>query len=117
MSSKERVERASTPYYQAARFTGEKPAGRAYRQAREAIFTAPDCDLSAYRFHLSRVWHVAVVGEQPPEDLEHQLQKILSRGELTSLPEQLVRMLEQRRVQATRLGSWVEGHYRPGRDL
>ena len=121
MSSSERSGESSTseppPYYRAARFSGEKPAGRAYNQAQETIFTAPDCELSAYRFHLDRVWHVAVVGEQPPQELERQLEKILSRGQPTTLPELLLRTLEQRRVQATRLGPWIEGHYRPGKTL
>ena len=117
MSSREQSKQDPTPYYRAARFHGEKPAGRAYNQAQETIFTAPDCELSAYRFHLDRVWHVAVVGEQPPEDLERQLRRILSRGEPVALPEALLRMLKQRRVQATRLGPWIEGHYRPGQDL
>ena len=117
MSSWGHSEQRPIPYYQAARFSGEKPAGAAYRQAQQAIFNAPECELSAYRFHISRIWHVAVVGDQPPEDLERRLQKILSRGESVSLPEALLRMLEQRRVQATRLGPWIEGHYRPGQDL
>ncbi len=62
MSSKEQSELGPTPYHQVARFPGEKPAGRAYNRAQEAIFNAEGRDLSAYRFQLSRIWHVAAGG-------------------------------------------------------
>ena len=104
-------------YVTAARFSGEKPAGRAYRQAQDLLFATPDCELSAYRFHLDRIWHVAVLGDQPPEDLERQLQTILSRGQPASLPEEVLTQLQRRRAQAVNLGPWVEGHHRPGRRL
>ncbi len=82
-------EQEAQPYIQVARqvarFPGEQPAGRAYFQAQRAIFKV-ECDLSAYRFHLNRIWHVAVVGEQPPEKLAQQLTDILGAGEPTTLP-------------------------------
>lgn len=107
-------EHESQPQYlQVARFSGEKPAGRAYRQAEELLFRSPDSELSAYRFHLSRVWHVAVLGDQPPEELDKRLQRILSRGEPTSLPEEILAELQRRRAEATRIGPWVERHSRP----
>src|SRR2546429_9461142 len=62
-------------YLKVARFAGEKAAGRAYRQAEELLYRSPDTELSAYRFHLNRVWHVAVLGDQPPEELDRQLQR------------------------------------------
>jgi len=101
-------------YLQVARFLGKKPAGRAYRKAQDLLFATPDCELSAYRFHLDRTWHVAVLGDQPPEDLDRQLRTILSRGTPTSLPEEVLSELQRRRAQATTLGPWVEGHHRPG---
>jgi hypothetical protein len=100
-------------YLQVARFSGEKPAGRAYRQAEELLFRSPDSELSAYRFHLSRIWHVAVLGDQPPEDVDKKLQRILSRGEPATLPEEILIELQRRRAEATRLGPWVERHVRP----
>ena len=42
-------------YLRAARFGGEKPAARAYRQAQDLLFATPDCELSAFRFHLDRL--------------------------------------------------------------
>lgn len=104
-------------YVRAARFSGEKPAGRAYRKAQDLLFRAPDCELSAYRFHLDRIWHVAVLGQPPAEHLDQWIRKILSRGEPASLPEELVLELERRRTLATELGPWVERHQRPGPDL
>lgn len=103
------------PYFKVARFSAEKPAGRAYRRAQDLLFATPDCELSAFRFHLDRIWHVAVLGDEPPEDLDRQLRTILSRGEPTSLPEEVLLQLQQRRARSTRLGPWVEGHYRPGK--
>ncbi len=102
-------------YLKVARFSGEKQAGRAYRKAQDLLFATPDCELSSYRFHLDRIWHVAVLGDPPPEDLDRQLRTILSKGVPASLPEEVLAQLQQRRAQATKLGPWIEGHYRPGR--
>ncbi len=42
----------------------------AYFAAQEAIFAdVGDVDLSAYRFQLNRVYHVAVLGDPPPTAL------------------------------------------------
>jgi hypothetical protein len=55
------AEHEPLPYCHASRYPGEKPAARAYRQAERVIFNAADdVDLSAYRFHVERIWHVAV---------------------------------------------------------
>ena len=106
-------EQQQPEYLKVASFSGEKPAGRAYRQAEELLYRRPDCDLSAFRFHLSRVWHVAVLGDQPPEDIDQQLQRILSRGQPASLPAEVLWQLLERRSQATRIAPWVEKHSRP----
>ncbi len=71
--------------------------------------------LSAFRFHLDRIWHVAVLGDRPADDLDRQLRMILTRGEPASLPEAVLAQLQLRRARATTVGPWVEGHYRPGR--
>ncbi len=45
---RERREEEPAPYYPAARFSGEKPAGDAYFQAQDTIFANSDnCDLSS----------------------------------------------------------------------
>jgi hypothetical protein len=98
---------AALPYVQAARFSAERPAGRAYARARETIYQE-DCDLSVYRFTLCEVFHVAILGRTPPERLDQTLRLILASGEPTSLPDDILKQLSQRRAQATRLGPWVE---------
>ena len=71
-------------------------------------------DVSAYRLILEERWHVAVLGEPPPVDLDQQLQAILGQGVPATLPEEILDYLKQRRAEAIKRGSWVEGHYRPG---
>ena len=105
-------------YHQAARFAGEEPAGVAYFAAQEAVAAhAGDVDLSAYRFQLNRVYHVAVLGDPPPTALHDELRAILASGEPAQLPEDVLKLLNARRAEATELGPWVEGHYRPGKRL
>ena len=105
-------------YHQGARFPGEEPAGAAYFAAQEAISAhAGDVDLSAYRFLLDRVAHGLVLGEPPPTELHDRLRGILGTGEPAQLPEDLLKLFTARRQVATQAGTWVEGHYRPGRRL
>jgi hypothetical protein len=110
-------EREPGLYYMAARFSSELPAKLSYTQAQELIFRDRKADLSAYRFLLDQVSHVAIVGTQPHERLQNKLEKILSCGEPTSLPDDIVNALHQRRTEMKQQGSWVEGHYRPGKKL
>src|SRR4051812_10844417 len=91
-------------YQRAARFFGERPAGRAYSQARNAIFADEDCDLSVFRIQFDRDWLVAVLGEPPREALGQQLDRILSRGEPATLSADLIQALSERRTQMTKLG-------------
>ena len=104
------------PYQLASHFPNEQSAGRAYFAAQEAIFEV-ECDLSTFRFQLNRVYHVAVVGEPPPEALERSLRRILAAGEPTSLPTEVFALLQERRARAIRQGPWIERHHRPGQPL
>jgi hypothetical protein len=104
-------------YLQAARFPTERKAGRAYFRVQEALYKRPDCDLSAYRLLLNRVPHVTVLGLPPPEELDRTIRKILSAGEPTTLPIEVVATLLQRRAEQIRLGPWIERHHRPGQPL
>ena len=110
-------EQEPVPYYRAARFANERAAGQAYFAVQNAIFTAAECDLSAYRLQLNRVSHVAVLGQPPPEELDQTLAALLAAGEATALPAEAVKLLVQRRRQATRGSAWSECHYRPGHPL
>lgn len=109
-------EREPVPYCRAARFAGEQPAGRAYIQAQEAI-REPECDLSAYRLRINDAWHVAVLGQTPPDELITKVEEILSSGEPVTLPPDVFRVLSNRRLEQMKHGSWVERHHRPGKRL
>jgi len=105
-------------YHQAARFSGEEPAGASYIAGQEAVAVhADDVDLSAYRFQLNRVDHVAVLGDPPPTALHDALRAILATGESATIPEAVMRLLNARRADVTEAGRWVEGHYQPGKRL
>src|SRR5215217_895888 len=108
-------ERALPAYHQAAHFPGEEPAGAAYQKAQETIFANEGCELSTYRFHMDRVWHVAVLGDPPPQQLDATLREILAAGEPAALPPEVLQQLNDRRLQAIKQAPWVERHYRPGR--
>jgi hypothetical protein len=103
-------------YYQAARYVDEQHAGEAYFQAQEALF-ATNFDLSAYRFRLEQMSYVAVLGDTPPAEFDQTLQAILASGEPVTLPAGILQVLNQRRIQARGLGSWVERHYHPGKRI
>jgi hypothetical protein len=104
-------------YCRAARFRSHDAAGAAYQRAQATLYAHLECDLSTYRFVLDGVSHVAVLGDQPPSELDQQLKTILSAGEATALPDDVFAALAQRRRQAIQLGPWVEGHHRPGKPL
>lgn len=109
-------EQAHQPYYRAARFVREREALETYTKLQQLIFRE-SCDLSAYRFLLEQVSHVLVIGTQPSEALDTRLANLLKEGKQTTLPADIVQMLNQRRNQARQHGTWVEGHYRPGKHL
>ena len=110
-------EQEPLPYYLASKFSGERPAGKAYFQAQELIFKEEDNQLSVYRFQLYRIYHVAVVGDKPDQELEDKLNGILSAGEYVPLPSMVLKQLLARRQQQTKRGPWTERHYRPGQHL
>jgi hypothetical protein len=107
-------EHESQPQFlQVARFSGERPAGRAYNQLQDAIFRSPACELSVFQMLLQRDWHVAVLGDPPDETLERRIRQVLARGTPASLPDEILAELQRRRAEATQLGPWVERHARP----
>ena len=106
------------PWYKAARYDAEESSERAYFKAQETIFQQ-ECDVSVYRLLLKQLWHVAVLGGAPAEAaLQQQLERILyAQGTPTQLPEDLLTVLQERRKQAQNIGPWVQGHYRPGKEV
>ncbi len=99
------------PYYQAARFKNKTAAGTVYNVVQDLIYQDVDCDLSAYRVKLGNSWHVVVIGEKPSDSLHVQIEAQLTNGVLVSLGEDALLYLQDRRAEATQLGSWVEAHY------
>jgi hypothetical protein len=89
----------------------------AYRQAEELVYRRRDVDLSAFRFHLEQVYHVAVLGKVPPAEVAHAVERILAAGEPATLPPEVLTQLVQRRAQMSRTAPWIEGHYQPGKRL
>ncbi len=69
-----------TPYHRAARFPGEREAGAVYFRIQDLI-EPPECELSAYRLMILDVWHVAIVGDAPSDELAVRLEMQFSRGE------------------------------------
>ncbi len=113
----QRPETEPVPYHRSARFADEPSAGLAYTAAERTIFDGPPNDLSAYRFQLNRIYHVAVLGQMPPAELDEQLTTILASGEPAELPAEVLTALSERRRQMSSRGGWTEGHYRPGKRL
>lgn len=99
------------PYHKAVHFSDERNARRVYVQIQETI-RGPKCDLSVYRFQYQGVNYVAVLGDQPPEELQTTIEALLSIGESVTLPDEVVAYLRRRRQEARHVGPWVEGHYR-----
>ena len=90
----------------------------AYVAAQEALYAhAGEVDLSAYRFRLDRVYHVAVLGDPPPTELHDQLRTVLSLGEAATVPEDVLKLLNARHLEATKQGPRVQRHHRPGERL
>lgn len=104
-------------YYEAARFPNEQFSGLVYFAVQEIVFNATAEDLSAYRFQLQQLWHVAALGVRPVEKVREGIHQELSKGEIIELPGQIVESLRQRREQQSKLGPWVEGHHRPGIEI
>lgn len=86
------TEQESKSYYRAARFTGERLEGKAYLQIQGLNFGI-EGDISAYRFKIKDVFHVAVVGDVPDEDLDSKLQMALAPGETVCFEEPLLNHL------------------------
>ena len=97
-------------------FGSDQVALQAYSKA-QGILLGTDCDLSAYRIRYENVPHVVVLGLRPPAEIDERLTETLAAGKTAELPQHIVTTLSQRRMQAKRVGPWVEGHYRPGRPM
>ena len=92
-------ERASEPagWALARRFSDEEQALRAYEAARDLLLS-DDLDASVFRFSLSGVSFVAVLGSRPLErNAAEQVESILSEGHGAELPREVLEHLRERR--------------------
>jgi hypothetical protein len=109
------------PYTLAAFYRDEVESEQVFDQVQETIFADETANVSGFRMAepLRRIWHVAVVGEQPAPALDQHLRQLLATGETEELPPEMLAMLLVRRETMRRLGSKVERHYgqRKGRRL
>ena len=105
------------PYSKRARFASDTSADKAYFEDQEVIVSDIESEPSAYRLLLYAVYQVAMLGEQPSEETDQVLTQILSQGSIVTLPGQVLAALNARRLDMKQHGSWVEGHYQPGKRL
>ncbi len=105
-------------YYQASRFAQEHhEALDTYEQLQALLLDSPDVDLSTYRFLFNQVSYVAILGQQPPDEIEAQVIGLLAAGETAAVPDNVLKVLRDRRAHLSRQAPWVEGHYRPGKPM
>jgi hypothetical protein len=112
---RERLRRPS--YLDSRRYPSPEEAGRAYFETQEAVRRdSGRADLSVYRLMIGPLFesHVVVLGDTPNKKLLEELQTTLGTGNHVELDEETLAHLMERRVQAEKIGPWVEGHYRPG---
>ncbi len=89
-------------YYQASRFAQEQEAIDIYDQLDGMFSELPNTDLFAYRFVFNRTPHVAILGKPPSDELTAQLiDFLLASGERVELPENVLRVLRERRAEAS----------------
>ena len=102
----------TAPFHRAARYADEQSSEGPYSQAQQAIYETP-CDLSTYRLQLGPeyTWHVAVLGNRPPQVFVRRIEDILADGEQVILEDEVLTVLTLRRLQQAQHGPWVEGHY------
>ena len=101
-------------YHQTSRYANERPSLKAYAKAQELIYKRPDVDLSTYRLIYQQRWHVSVLGDSPPVEVDRRVRKILESGEPATLPDEVLKALNHRRLLAKQIQPWVELHHRPG---
>lgn len=101
-------------YYRAAQFRNGDQSAQAYFETQGLIRSRKDLELSAYRLEHpgAGIWDVVVLGLQPPENVDQQLQTILYKGTPIFLDPEVLQALQARRSQKTRKGPWVERHCR-----
>ena len=97
------------PYRHAVRFSDERSSNTGYEKTRDIIREEP-CDLSLYRTALlpAVAWYVLILGSIPEEALQERIYEALEGGEAVALSEEVWTMFNQRRLEQSGKGPWVE---------
>ena len=117
--SEEHPEQEPQEYYLASRFQTKEEAAVPFYTVQETLRTF-ECELSGYRLMQQweesdeKPWYVIVVGLTPSKEVQQELNRALSLGETTSVPQEVIDMLLVRHITETTKGKWVEGHYKKG---
>jgi hypothetical protein len=101
-------------YHRAARYQNERPSLKAYTKAQELIRQREDVDLPSYCIIFHKQWHVTVLGEVPPAEIDQRVQSILATGQRTTLPDLVLKTLNHRRLLARDIQPYVEMHHQLG---
>ncbi len=111
-------ERQPVPYHRAARFAAEEPARAAYFASQGAVLGYEgQVDLSTYRVQIDAIYHIVVLGQEPPAELGTRIDAILAAGEAATLHPTVLTRLAQRRREQARHGTTIARHHRPGKKL
>lgn len=102
-------------YTLAAFYEDELQSEQVFDSVQTTIFDDETANVSGFRMAepARRLWHIAVIGDQPPPALDQQLRRLLSTGEAEELPPEILTVLLVRRETMRRLGPKVERHYGP----
>jgi hypothetical protein len=82
----------SERYCRAARFPDQPSSESPYLQLQDLVFES-DSDLSVFRFQLDNIWHIAVLGDHPGEDIDRRLEQLVSLGQATELDSDMLDFL------------------------
>lgn len=107
-------EQEKPAYFLTAQFQDGAVAEAAYLDAQKVIYDDEKCNLSVFRFLNipDGAWYIVALGEVPSPLTQENLRAKLKEGKSAELPPEIAGELMQRRLEQTKLGPWVERHYR-----
>lgn len=93
-----------------AKFPDDDTALLRYNNLQRHIFES-EYDLSVFRFRYKDIPHVAVIGEEPNPEQIFLLRSLMVPCLWLELDPEVQEYLERRRIEANKVGPWVEVHY------
>ncbi len=113
-------ESESNRYSLSMRYPDQHSSSRPYNRIQKLIYENENLPLSIFRLKFEGLdnfndgYYIAVLGEKPSEEYQERFRRILSGGEEVQLPAEAMEALWQRRQETSKMGDWVEGHYKHG---